>query len=176
MMFSTQRVRFSDKTTGRGLPVHTHLPTNTKIPPPCANLSNSCMMPQSCPVSFPVCSLSRGFNGSALWSGRNNSYWERPEPNTTEKPFPIEPLTTTVADQTWRQKPTGLQRGEGSNVWHWDTGLAEMCVATEHFSIQRCVGEGGLSFHEGELRHYKRWPSCMTCLSVKPLAESDVCW
>lgn len=39
----------------------------------------------------------------------------------------------------------------------------------------KLCGRGSAFFSlEAELRHYKRWPSCMTCLSVKPLAESDV--
>lgn len=85
-------------------------------------------------------SLSYCFNGDALCSGRNNPYWERPEPNTIGRPSPIEPLSTTVADQTWRQKPAGLQQRQGSNVWHWDTAW-QRCVWPQSTPLFNAVWE-----------------------------------
>ncbi len=112
-----QLVRFQDKTRGGDLAARSPPPSNTLIPVPNKNLLDVASLAS---IAFPLFSLSCSFNGNALCSGRNNPYWERPEPNTIGRPSPIEPLSTTVADQTRRQRPTGLQQGEGSNVWHRD--------------------------------------------------------
>lgn len=112
-------------------------PSDTQIPLLNKNLLDVASLPS---FSFPVCSLSCGFNGGALCSARNSPYWERPEPNTIGRPSPIEPLSTTVADQTRRQKPSGLQQGEGSNVWHWDTAW-QRCVWPQSTSLFTAVWE-----------------------------------
>lgn len=87
--------------------------------------------------SFPVCCLSCSFNGGALC----NPYWERPEPNTIGRPSPIEPLSTTAADQTWRQKPTGLQQGRGLKCLALRYSLEEMCVWPQSISLFSAVWE-----------------------------------
>lgn len=101
--------------------------------------------------SFPVCCLSSSVNGDALCSGRNNPYWERPGPNTIGRPSPIGPLSTTGADQTWRQKPTGLQQGESSNVWHRDAAW-QRCVWPQSTSLFSAVWERVLSFRAETLQ------------------------
>lgn len=50
------------------------------------------------------------------------------------------PHWTTVTDQTGRQKPTGLQQGEGSNVWHWDKTW-QRCVWSQSTSLFNTVWE-----------------------------------
>lgn len=52
--FSDKRVRIRGGGGEKDLPAHTHLPTNTKIPPPCKNLSNSCTLPQWSLASMEV--------------------------------------------------------------------------------------------------------------------------
>ncbi|KAI9520840.1 hypothetical protein NQZ68_013247 [Dissostichus eleginoides] len=49
-------------------------------------------------------------------------------------------------------KAHGPSTGRGLKCLALRYGLAEMCVATELFSIQRCVGEGGLSVHKRQRR------------------------
>lgn len=82
-------------------------------------------------------------------------------------PPPIRPLSTAAADQTQRQNPTVLQRAEGSNVCA-EIRPSWVCVATEHFSIQRSVGENAFFSQEAE-SNTKRW-----LFSVKQRAESDL--
>ena len=133
---------FPDKNWGGDFPAHSPLPSNTLIPLPNKKIC------QIFPPFFfffffffiPVFSLSYRFNGDALCSRRNNPYWGRPEPNTIGRPSPIEPLSTTVADQTWRQKPAGLQQRQGSNVWHWDTAW-QRCVWPQSTPLFNAVWE-----------------------------------
>lgn len=94
-------------------------------------------------------------------------FWEGPEPNTMKRPSPIEPLSTVAADQT-QTKPHSPSEGRGLKCFAPRYGPAETCVATEHFSIQRSVGENTFFSQEAEL-NTKRW-----LFSVKQLAESDL--
>lgn len=118
--------------------------------------------------SFPVCCLSCGFNGDALCSGRHNPYWERPGPNAIGSLSPIEPLATMGTEETWRQKPTGLQRGEGSNVWHRHVPGRDVCGHRALLYSVLCGRESAFFSREAGVKHYKRWP-----LNVKQLAESN---
>lgn len=140
------------------------LPSNTLIPLP--NRKSCECFP---PFSFPVCCLSCSFNGDAPCPGRNSSYWERPEPNTTGRPSPIEPLWTTTAERTLRQKATGLQQGGLKCLAELRPGR-DVCVATEHFSIQciQCGRECSL-FIGGWAETLQETP-----LSAKQFAESDI--
>lgn len=76
--------------------------------------------------------------------GETNAIEKRPEPNTTGRPFPIQPLSTTDKETKACRPSTG--RGLKCLAPRYD--LAEMCVATEHLSIQSYAGEGEFSFHE----------------------------
>lgn len=159
-----QLVKFPDKTRGGDLPAKIPLPSNTLIPLP-NRKSVECFPP----FSFPVCCLSCSFNGDAPCPGRNNSYWERPEPNMTGRPSPFEPLWTTTAERTLRQKATGLQQGGLKCLAEIRPGR-DVCVATEHFSIQ-CIqcGRECFLFIGGWAETLQETP-----LSVKQFAESDI--
>lgn len=93
------------------------------------------------PSALPVCPLSCRFNSTVLRSGRNTSYWERPEPNTTGRPLPIE----SGQNHSCRsQKPIDLQWDEKSNVCE----LAGLCVWPQSLSLFNTAWEwvGGTAF------------------------------
>lgn len=83
------------------------------------------------------------------------------------RPSPIEPLSTAAADQT-QTKPHSPSDARGLKCFAPRYGPAETCVATEHSSIQRSVGENTFFSQEAEL-NTEKW-----LFSVKQLAESDL--
>lgn len=82
-------------------------------------------------------------------------------------PPPSEPLSSAAADQT-QTKPHSPSEGRGLGCFAPRYGPAETCVAAEHFSIQRSVGENTF-FSQAAEPNTKRW-----LFSVKRLAESDL--
>lgn len=161
-------MRFPDKTRGGDLPVHSY---TLKYPNPTnKNLSNSWMLPHSTHLLF-LCVLQWKCPLHQEKQPLLRETWAQHD----REAFPHWASLSHSRRSDTETKAHRPSTGRGLKCLAPRYDLAEMCVATEHFSIQCCVGEGLLSFHKrGEPEHYKRWPSCMTCLSVKPLAESDV--
>lgn len=150
-------LRFPDKNRGGDLP-HS---SNVKHANPSSEKKISWMLRS---FSLPEPSI---VVPSTLDEKKKRLFWEGPEPNTIKRPSPIEPLSTTAADQT-HTKPHSPSEGPGLKCFTPRYGPAETFVTTEHFSIQRSVGESTFFSQAAELNTKRR------LFSVKQLAVSDL--
>lgn len=161
-------VRFPDKTRGGDL--FAHSPTLKHTNPPFLNT-------KICQTIgwfffFFSCAL---LNGDALLHREKWALLRQTWANMTGRFFP--PLSRSQPQSQIRRgdkSPQAFNSERGSNVWHWDTAW-QSCVWPQSTSLFNAVWERerflfirrGPGGRWGRLQHYKRWPSCMTCLSVK---------